>query len=95
MVDVSIASRSCPDLVGGQHRRLAFFHGILEAAHGAGRVHRQDLARHQPVEQHANGGELQIDGGRCDSLLEFLDVGTDMRSSRKCGNLTWGRWSAE
>ena len=38
--------------VGGQHGRLALLDDVLGAADGGGRVGVDDMAGHQPVEQH-------------------------------------------
>ena len=65
-------------LVRRQHRRLAFLHGMLRATDHAGGVGRHGLADDKPVEQHAQRGELQLDGGSRDALLQLLDVGGDV-----------------
>ena len=67
-------------LVGGEHGRLAAFDDVLRAAYRAGRVEGHDAAAGQPVEQHADGGQVLLDGGGGDlrSLAELLDVGGDV-----------------
>lgn len=55
-------------LVGRQYRRLAFFHDILWAAHGVGRVYVQDAARHKPVEQHSERGQVLLHRGRLSKM---------------------------
>ncbi len=37
-----------------------------------------DLADDKPIEKHADGGELEFDGRRCDPLLQLFDIGRDM-----------------
>ena len=49
-------------LVGFEDRGLAALDDVPGAAHG-GRVHGDDLAHDRPVEQHADGGEVLLDGG--------------------------------
>ena len=43
-----------PGLVAGEHRRFAFLHYVLGAAHRGGGILTDDLADDQPVEQHAD-----------------------------------------
>ena len=69
------AIQKTPGLAGGQHRRLASFHNVFRAAHRAGRVERHDLADHKPVEQHADGRQVLLDGRRGAGLRQLLDVG--------------------
>src|SRR3546814_1675305 len=47
-------------------------------AHRSGRVHRHDMARHQPVEQVAHAGELLLDAGRGQLAPQRLDPGRDV-----------------
>ena len=42
------------------------------------RIGRDDLARDQPVEQHADGGEVLLDRRLLEILAERLDVGGDV-----------------
>ena len=56
-------------LVGIQNRRLAFLDDILRAAHGVRRIHVDDVAGDQPVEQHANGGQVLLDRRRRELAL--------------------------
>ena len=51
-------------LFGREHGRLAFFHDVLGAAHGMSGVDVQDVADDQPVEQHAQRGQVLLDRGR-------------------------------
>jgi len=62
-----------PRLFGRQHGRLAFFHDVFGAAHGVGRIHLKDVADHQPVEQHAERGQVLLDRGRRELAFELLD----------------------
>lgn len=43
-----------------------------------GRVHVQDVPRHKPVEQHAERGQVLLDGGRGKLPLQVLDEGGDV-----------------
>ena len=65
-------------LVGREHRRLAFFHHVFRAAHGVGRVHVEDVAGHQPVEQHAQRRQVLLDRGRRELALQLLDERGDV-----------------
>jgi hypothetical protein len=52
---------------------------MCRAAHGSGRVYRHDLADNKPVEQMADGGEMLLDGRRCEARLgKLLEIGGDM-----------------
>ena len=64
-------------LLGGEHRRLALRDDVLGAANRVGRVDVDDLAGDQPVEEHADGGELLLDRRLGVVLLELLDIGGD------------------
>ena len=44
-----------------------------------GRIGRDDLARDQPVEQHADGGEVLLDRRLLKILAHSLDIGGDMQ----------------
>jgi len=60
-------------LLGGKHGRLAFFDDVFGTAHGVGRIHVDDVADHQPVEQHAERGQVLLNRGRRKwFLLQFL-----------------------
>ncbi len=65
-------------LIGRQDGRLAFFHDVAGTAHGVGRVHIQDVAGHQPVEEHPQCGQVLFDGGRGKLPLQVLDEGGDV-----------------
>ena len=43
-----------------------------------GGVHVQDVARHQPVEQHAQRGQVLLHRGRREFPLQLLDEGGDV-----------------
>ena len=58
-----------------EHRRLAGLHDVLRPAHRRGRIHRHHLAGHQPVEQHAHGGELLLHARRPVFLLQLVHPG--------------------
>ena len=62
----------------GQYRGLAGADDIFGAAHCGGGIYRQDLADHQPVEQHADGGQPLLDGRRRKLASEVLDPGGDV-----------------
>ena len=57
-VVVSMLSEQPAGLLLGQHRRLAAAHDVLGPAHRMRRVDGEDLADHQPVEQHADRREV-------------------------------------
>ena len=61
-----------------EHRRLTGFHDVLRAAYGGGRVMGKNLTGDQPVEQHADGGELllHVRGGM--ALCATLYICTDI-----------------
>jgi hypothetical protein len=66
-VDTSMLSRSSRVCFGRQHRGFAALDDMLVPAHGMGRVRGEELADHQPVEQHADRGQVLLDrrfGGR-------------------------------
>jgi hypothetical protein len=46
---------------GHEHERLAFSHDVFGIAHGVGRIHVDDVADHQPVEQHAQRSQVLLD----------------------------------
>ena len=64
-----------PGLLGGQDRRFSPGDDMLRPPDRVGRVDGHDLAGHQPVEEHADGGEVLLDRGLGVALLEKLDVG--------------------
>jgi hypothetical protein len=63
---------------GTQHRGLADLHHVFRAAHRRGRVHREHLAHHQPVEQRAHCGEPLFDRRRFETTAYILNPGSDM-----------------
>ena len=65
-------------LLGRQHRRFALLDDVLGAAHGVGRIHVEDVAGHQLVEEHAKRGQGLLDRGRRKLALEVLHEGSDM-----------------
>ena len=65
-------------LLGRQHRRFALLDDIFWAAHGVGRIHVEDVAGHQPVEEHAQRGQGLLDRPRRKLALEVLHEGSDM-----------------
>ena len=65
-------------LLGGQHRGLAALDDMLGPAHGVRRVDGEDLADDQPVEQHADRGEVLLDGRLGGRGLQRLDIGGDV-----------------
>ena len=66
-------------LFAGQHRGLAGLDDVLGAAHRMGRIGRDDLAGDQPVEQHADRGEVLLDRRLLEILGHRLDIGGDMQ----------------
>jgi hypothetical protein len=62
-------------LFAGQHRGLAGLDDVLQPAHGMGWIGRDDLARHQPVEQHADRGEVLLDGRLLEAFPEATNIG--------------------
>ncbi len=61
-----------------QDRGLAGPDDVFGAAHRGGGIYGQDLADHQPVEQHADGGQPLLDGRRRKPASEALDPGGDV-----------------
>ena len=57
---------------------LALAHDVLGPAYRAGRIDRDHLADHQPVEQMAERGELLFDGRRGDFPAQGFNPGGDM-----------------
>lgn len=50
------------DFFGGEHRRLAFANDMLGTAHRMCRIDFENVAGHQSVEQHAESGQVLLDG---------------------------------
>ena len=50
--------------VGRKHGGLALFDDVFGTAHSMRRIHLDDLADHQPVEQHAQRGQVLLHRGR-------------------------------
>ena len=46
-----------------EHRRRALRDDVLRPPHGRRRVHREDLADDEPIAEHADGGQVLLDGG--------------------------------
>jgi hypothetical protein len=65
-------------LLLGEDRRLSALHDVLGPAHGMRRIDCEDLADDQPVEQHADRGQVQLNGRLGVRGLQRLDVGRDM-----------------
>jgi hypothetical protein len=59
---MSMLSIQDAGLVGGEHGRLAAFDDVLGAAHRGGGIAGEDAAGDEPIEQHADGGEVLLDG---------------------------------
>jgi hypothetical protein len=62
----------------GQNWRFAFLNRVLRASDRRGRIRGHDLADHQPIEQHADGGEMLLDRGLGESSTEQFDVRRDV-----------------
>jgi hypothetical protein len=56
----------------------ARFSPVVEHGCHVRRIRRDDLARHQPVEQHADRREVLLDGWLLEILTQPADVGGDM-----------------
>jgi hypothetical protein len=65
-------------LLLGQGRGFAAAHDVLAPAHGMGRIDGEDLADHQPVEQHADRREVQFDGRLGGRRLQHLYIRSDV-----------------
>ena len=61
-----------------EHRRLAFLHDVFRAAHRVGRVHLDDVAGHQPVEQHPQRRQVLLHRRRRELALQLLDECRDV-----------------
>ena len=57
---------------------LPFLTNVFWAAHGVRRVGVDDLASHQPIEQHADGGQVLLHRRRGELPLQVFDEGRDM-----------------
>lgn len=64
-----------PSFFGREHGRFALLDDVLGAAHGRGRIEVDDLADHQPVKKHADGGQVLLHGRVGEPDGEPLDVG--------------------
>ena len=62
----------------GHGRGRAPDNGVPWPTHGVRRVGRQHLARHQPVKQHADTGQMLLNGGRFAGNLQLLDIARHM-----------------
>ena len=51
---------------------------MIRPTHRASGVYGQDLADDEPVEEHPDSGEMELDGGRRHPGLQFFDVGGDV-----------------
>ena len=66
-------------LFAGEHRGLAGFDDVLRTAHRVRRIGRDNLADDEPIEQHADGGEVLLDRRLLKILAERLDIGRDVQ----------------
>ena len=57
-----------------QHRRLAALDDVLRPAHRVGGIDREDLADDEPVEQHADRGEVLLDGRLLELAADRLRI---------------------
>ena len=78
-------------LFGIQHRGLAGLDDVLRSAHRMRRVGGDDLAGDQPVEQHADGGEVLLDR----RLLEILAQAPRYRRRRAAARYRRARRSGD
>jgi hypothetical protein len=65
--------------LGRKHRSLAFSDDVFRAAHGVGWIDLDDVADHEPVEQHTQRRQVLLDRGRRELTLKLLDERCDMR----------------
>ena len=65
-------------LLGRKYGGFALADAVLRPAHGVSRIGVQDVARHQPIEQHADRGQVLLHGGLGVGAAELLDVGGDV-----------------
>ena len=65
-------------LFAGQHRGLAGLDDVLRSAHRMRRIGGDHLAGDEPVEQHADRGEVLLDGRFLEVLAEAADVSRDV-----------------
>jgi hypothetical protein len=65
-------------LVGGEDRRLALFDDVFWAAHGMGRIDVDHMPGDEPVEQHAERGQVLLDGRRRHLGLQVLNESGNM-----------------
>ena len=52
-----------PHFPGLEDRRLAPLHDVGRSPHSGGRIPRDHLTDHEPIEQPADGGQVLLDGG--------------------------------
>jgi hypothetical protein len=64
---------------GGEHRRLAFGDHVFRAAHRMRGIDLEDVAGHEPVEQHPQRREVLLDRRRGERTLQLLDEGGDVK----------------
>ena len=69
----AIEESSC--LLGGEHRRFPFLDDVFGASDRGGRIEGQELAGHQPVEKHLDGGQVLLPGGVGAGMA--FDIGGD------------------
>ena len=62
-----------------EHGGFTAFHHMCRPAYRMRRVGRDNAARHQPVEQHPDGGQVLFDRGLRDIPLQALDIGCHMQ----------------
>lgn len=62
----------------GKNRRLTAGHDVFRASHRRRRIHGEEAADHQPVEEHPDRRQVLFHGGRGERSLQALDVGHDV-----------------
>jgi hypothetical protein len=62
----------------GDDRRCSLADGVARPPDGMSGIGGNDLAGHQPVEEHAKAGEMLLDGGGGAFPLHLFDVSCDM-----------------
>lgn len=75
MVDLVSIAASSARFVAIEHGGAAFLDDVFRPAHCVSRVDVEDVANHEPIEQHPQRGEMSLDGRLRELALQFFDVG--------------------
>jgi hypothetical protein len=65
--------------VAREDRRFSFFHRVLGPAHDGSRIPGKHLAKHEPIEEHAQRGQVLFDRRVRQRALQFFKVSCDMQ----------------